>query len=61
MVVTLSGMVILVNFLQPAKADEPMVVTSSPRVMFVMPLQFLNAPVGMYPPVTVTDLSDDGI
>ena len=43
MLVTLSGIVMLVSPVQPAKASSPMLVTLSEIVMLVSLLQFANA------------------
>ena len=61
MLVTLAGISMLVNELQPENAEFPMLVTPVPIVMLVKPEQLSNAPRGIYPPITVTDFNDDGM
>ena len=54
MLVTLEGMVMLVNPLQAEKANPPMLVTLEGIVMLVKPVQLLKA----NPPMLVTGLPD---
>ena len=54
MLVTLLGIVMLVNPVQPEKASEPMLVTLSGIVMLVNPVQLLKAESLMLVPLVMT-------
>ena len=56
MLVTLSGMVMLVKSLQPENALPPMLVTLSGMVMLFKPLQPSNACCGILSPPVITSV-----
>ena len=61
MLVTLAGISMLSSEEQPVNADIPMLVALWGIVTLVIEEQFENAPYKMFPPVTVTDLSNVGM
>ena len=61
MLVTESGIVMLVSLSQPENALLPMLVTESGIVMLVRLSQLSNAPYRMFPPVIVTFFKLDGM